>query len=70
MTDQNPVEALLRLPEWCVYIETPGLHVQGVPKPFHGFWVYVDAVNERDAKLALVGDIDGDFSLSFSFDLI
>jgi hypothetical protein len=36
-----PAEIFCRLPEWCVYIETPGRVVEG--KPAHGFFAYVDA---------------------------
>jgi hypothetical protein len=36
-----PAEIFCRLPEWCVYIETPGRVVDGKPAP--GFFVYVDA---------------------------
>lgn len=39
--DGLPEECFLRLPEWCVYIPTPGIeYIPGVP--MHGFFAYVD----------------------------
>lgn len=39
--DGLPEECFLRLPEWCVYIPTPGInYMPGVP--LHGFFAYVD----------------------------
>jgi len=35
-----PSELLLRLPEWCVYIETPGERFDG--EPVYGAWVHLD----------------------------
>lgn len=35
-----PLDALLHLPEWCVYIETPGLLFLG--EKVHGAWIHVD----------------------------
>jgi hypothetical protein len=42
-TDINgeiPVDVFLRLPEFCLYIETPGLYWRG--EELLGFWVYLD----------------------------
>jgi hypothetical protein len=58
-----PYELLLRLPEWCVYIETPGLNVEIGPE-IHGVWVYVDAVASHSAYLVFVMDCDGECSFS------
>lgn len=35
-----PTDVLFRLPEWCVYIETPGCHWMG--QPLHGFWAHLE----------------------------
>jgi len=35
-----PSELFLRLPEWCLYIETQKMHWQGVP--LHGFWAHLN----------------------------
>ena len=35
-----PLEALVHLPEWCVYIETPGLLFMG--EKVHGAWMHID----------------------------
>lgn len=40
-----PVDALRRLPEWCVYVETPGLGMprsDGSPVPLVGVWAWLD----------------------------
>jgi hypothetical protein len=39
-----PREPLYRLPEWCVYLETPGLTwmVAGETRPIHGVWAHLD----------------------------
>ncbi len=39
-----PSEVFYRLPEWCVYVETPGMSWFNVPMP--GFWAHL----ERDAN--------------------
>lgn len=35
-----PTEILYRLPEWCVYLETPGLQWAGTP--LHGVWAHLE----------------------------
>ena len=35
-----PLEVLLRLPEWCVYVETPGAIHSGLPQ--YGFFAHID----------------------------
>jgi hypothetical protein len=67
ITGEIPFEVLLRLPEWCVYIETPGFLVDDSSAVIYGVWVYVDAVDERQAKLVFVLDTAGE--CSFSIDL-
>lgn len=39
--DGLPEEAFLRLPDWCVYIPTPGVEFSA-GLPMHGFFAYVD----------------------------
>ena len=38
--DGFPLETLVYLPEWCVYIETPGLLFMG--EKVHGAWIHID----------------------------
>jgi hypothetical protein len=35
-----PAETLFHLPEWCVYVETPGRRWAG--RDLHGFWAHLD----------------------------
>lgn len=35
-----PCEVLLRLPEWCIYVETPGL--RWLNQMLHGFWTHLE----------------------------
>jgi hypothetical protein len=39
-----PRDSLYRLPEWCVYVETPGMLWTGLgeKRPLHGFWAHLD----------------------------
>lgn len=57
--DRLPVEVLYRLPEWCVYIETPGLAWGG--SVLQGFFAHLehDAVSGRP-ELRLLLDVDED----------
>jgi len=47
-----PCEVLLRLPEWCVYIMTPGLHVG--PAPMHGAFALLDWDFEAQCPCLLI----------------
>lgn len=50
-----PVEVLMRLPEWCVYIETPGR--QWLNEPLHGFWAHLEwDANTHRSELRLLLD--------------
>ncbi|EIZ8585526.1 hypothetical protein MQY53_003097 [Salmonella enterica subsp. enterica] len=40
LSDVLPVDVLLRLPEWCVYIRTPGITMKG--EALHGFWATIN----------------------------
>lgn len=54
-----PVELLERIPEWCVYIETPGLHVDiGRRLALHGVWVQHDLGARGERLLGLMPDVD------------
>lgn len=52
-----PHEVLFRLPEWCVYIETPGLQCAG--QALAGCFVHLEHdVNTGDAELRLLLDLE------------
>ncbi len=59
-----PRSCLYRLPEWCVYLETPGLMwgLGGERRPIHGVWAHLDwesadgARGRRSDELRLVLD--------------
>lgn len=46
-----PVETLCRLPEWSVYIETPGLSWDG--RQIKGFWAHLEYDAQRGARKEL-----------------
>jgi hypothetical protein len=51
-----PTELLYRLPEWCVYVETPGRTFQG--HALHGFWAHLDwELGEGADELRLLLDV-------------
>lgn len=47
-----PTTVLCQLPEWCVYIETPGLMFED--ETIHGFWVFVDWPASCDAGILCI----------------
>lgn len=50
-----PVELLLRMPEWCVYIETPGLNYND--EALNGFFAHLEwDVNRKEPELRLLLD--------------
>lgn len=52
-----PIEVLYRLPEWCVYIETPNMTWQD--QPLHGFWAHLEwDVNTGRSELRLLLDTE------------
>ncbi|MBK1632652.1 hypothetical protein CKO31_18270 [Thiohalocapsa halophila] len=56
LTGELPAALLYRLPEWCVYIETPGRTYGG--RPLHGFWAHLDyEVDGGNDELRLVLDV-------------
>ena len=48
-----PADVLIRLPEWCVYIETPGLSIDGA-------WARIDIGPDDEVLLVLAQDVDSD----------
>lgn len=55
-----PADVLLYLPEWCVYIETPGMTAptwDGTPITVCGVWYWLDAGPSRDMILCLGIDL-------------
>lgn len=56
-----PSDVLYRLPEWCVYVETPGQHWLG--EPIHGFWAHLEYdMNTGRSELRFL--FDGERSLT------
>ena len=56
-----PVEMLMKLPEWCLYIETPDYHFNG--KPLYGFFVHLEFdTNNSGTELRFL--MDGDTGLT------
>jgi len=50
-----PAQVLYQLPEWCVYVETPGAHWLG--QPLHGFFAHLEHDhNDQRAELRLLLD--------------
>jgi hypothetical protein len=57
-----PADVIRQLPEWCIYIETPGLTVptREQPLPLHGTWAWLDHARGADHDtLTLLLDADG-----------
>lgn len=52
-----PHDVLYRLPEWCVYIETPGLQFSDAP--LHGVWAHLESdVHTGEPELRLLLDVE------------
>lgn len=57
LTGELPSELLLRLPEWCVYIETGGREVMGAA--LHGFYAHLESdANDGRRELRLLLDYE------------
>lgn len=57
MRDRLPCEVLMYLPEWCVYMETPGIEWLG--SPLYGVFAHLEWDRRTDtAELRLVMDSD------------
>lgn len=52
-----PVDVLAQLPEWCIYIEAPGLKMSD-DTPAHGAWVRHDLSSQGQPMLAITLDVD------------
>lgn len=52
-----PADVLYRLPEWCIYIETPGLSMPD-GEPVHGVWAHLEDDHRHGAELRLLVDVD------------
>lgn len=53
-----PAQAIMQLPEWCVYVETPGMQTQ--LGPLHGFWAHLEFDFESArSELRLLLDTEG-----------
>lgn len=58
ITGDLPHNILFNLPEWCVYIETPGLEILG--RPLYGFFAHLEQdANDGRKELRLVLDHTG-----------
>lgn len=52
-----PSQVLYRLPEWCVYVETPGLSFIG--SPLYGFWAHLEFdINTHRSELRFLMDCE------------
>lgn len=58
-TGDIPVEMLLRLPEWCVYVETPGLNWLN-DAPIHGTWIFLDYEPSGSKAIHFLQDSEDD----------
>jgi hypothetical protein len=57
LTDDLPHNILFNLPEWCVYIETPGFNIGG--EDLVGFFAFMDYDTDgKNTELRLVFDYD------------
>lgn len=53
VSDSLPVDVFLRLPEWCIYIRTPGMIMAG--ERLHGFWATINqGVADNEKRLCLL----------------
>lgn len=65
ITGEIPVEALIRLPEWAVYVETPGREMRRGER-LHGFYAWVDwHANKRAPELRYLPDLEGGLSTGY-----
>lgn len=62
LTGELPSKVFRRLPEWCVYIETPGL--TWLDSELHGFWAHLEwDFNLQREELRLVMNTDQGLSM-------
>jgi hypothetical protein len=55
-----PCEILYKIPEWCVYIETPDMEFDHLN--MYGFWAYLSWDLDGQQELRIVADLDGKYS--------
>jgi hypothetical protein len=52
-----PCDVLYRMPEWCIYIETPGMQWQD--SPLYGFWAHLECdMNNGRHELRILTDAE------------
>ena len=57
LSGEIPAEHLTRLPEWCVYIETPGR--TWLDRTLHGYWAHLEwDAGDEHVELRLLLDLD------------
>lgn len=60
ITGEIPSDVLLRLPEWCIYVETPGLHIQrrdGGTTDLRGVFARIDVDENSQRNLVICLDV-------------
>jgi hypothetical protein len=57
ITGDLPGSVLTRLPEWCVYVETPGHRAWELP--LRGYWAHLEHENDAPPRLRLILDVEG-----------
>lgn len=58
ITGEIPADVLMRLPEWCIYVDTPDMSFLG--KPLHGFYCHLEEdANTKRPELRFVMDSEG-----------
>ncbi|MEQ9075879.1 MAG: hypothetical protein RLP09_18625 [Sandaracinaceae bacterium] len=62
LTGELPAELYRSLPEWCVYVETPGRDA-GPGKPMHGFFAHLAPGDDGSETLELLFDMRAPFPM-------
>ena len=57
ISGEIPADVLLRLPEWCVYVETPGMKTSADGN-IYGAWARIDLTSDGEMILAIMPDSD------------
>jgi len=53
VSDTLPMDIFLRLPEWCIYVRTPGMFIED--NQLHGFWASVNTgITDNSKNLILL----------------
>jgi hypothetical protein len=65
VSGEIPTELLLRLPEWCVYVETPGREMRA-GELLHGFYAWIDwHAGKRAPELRYLPDLEGGLAVGY-----